>query len=710
MNFKKPSRRHFLKAASLTVAGLSSLDTKSLSATQLNPAATPHDFTTNALATNAVAANPFPVLSGGDGGVIKTMNSPFSALKSVDLGSVRWTNGFWAERFKQCREVTLPYLLEAVSDPQRSHALTNLRIAAGVEKGEFVGTNWQDEFVHKWLEAASYVYGVTHDERLDQKMDEIINVIAKAQQPDGYLASQIIVRGWKRFQKPQHHELYVMGHLITAACAHHRSTGKTNFLNVAVKVGDYLHKTFITRDPTLAHFGFNPSYIMALVELYRTTVDKKYLEIAGVFVDMRGSQRGGTDQNQDRVPLRQEKQVVGHGVFATYLYSGAADVYMETGEAELIAALERLWLDLAAKKTYVNGGITPLHQGLSVRAGKGVDDVHEAVGDEYELPNSTAYNETCSSIGSFMWNWRMLNISGAARHADMMENTLYNAMLPGIGLDGTSWFYTNPLRWHGADHTLRSLDSSTRTTPGLTKICCPSNLLRTVASLHGYAYSISREGLWTHLYGANDFDGKLFDGSSLKLTQQTEYPWDGAVKFTIQSAPAQSFALRLRIPAWANGATIKVNNKMYATEIKAGSYAQIERRWSGGDTIELSLPMRARLIEGNPRIEATRNQVAVMRGPVLYCLESADLSPGIAVDDVHIPRDIKLIVRRENNSLNGVALLEGEAQVLKQEKWSGELYREAATAKAERCRIRLIPYYAWNNRGTPSMSVWLPLA
>lgn len=700
MKHKKPSRRHFLKAASLTIAGLSALNAKSLSANQLE-SAEPHGIMT---------ANALRATEASDGRVIKTMNSPFSRLKSVDLASVRWTNGFWAERFKQCREVTLPYLLEAVSDPQRSHALTNLRIAAGLEKGEFVGTNWHDEFVHKWLEAAAYVYGVTRDARLDQEMDEIIGVIAKAQQPDGYLASQIIVRGWKRFQKPQHHELYVMGHLMTAACAHHRSTGKTNFLSVAVKVGDYLYKTFITRDPSLAHFGFNPSYIMALVELYRTTSDKKYLDVAGVFVDMRGSQKGGTDQNQDRTPLRKEKQVVGHGVFATYLYSGAADVYMETGEAELIAALERLWIDLAEKKTYVNGGITPLHQGLSVREGKGVDDVHEAVGDEYELPNSTAYNETCSSIGSFLWNWRMLNINGAARHADMMENTLYNAILPGISLNGESWFYTNPLRWHGANHPLRSLDSRARTAPGLTKICCPSNLLRTVASLHGYAYSVSNEGLWAHLYGANNFDGKLLDGSRLKLTQQTDYPWDGAIKFTFEAAPAQSFALRLRIPAWAGGATIKLNNKTFAANLAPASYAPIERHWSSGDTIELSLPMRARLIEGNPRIEATRNQIAVMRGPVLYCLESTDLPSSVAVDDVHIPRDIKLITQREKNWLKDVTLLKGKAYVVRQEEWGGKLYREVTSTEVERHQIALIPYYAWNNRGTPSMSVWLPLA
>ncbi|MBM4081583.1 MAG: glycoside hydrolase family 127 protein, partial [Planctomycetes bacterium] len=384
-----------------------------------------------------------------DYGVTKTSASPCCKLRSVDLRSVRWTSGFWAERFKQCAEVTLPHQWALLSDPQKGHALTNLRIAAGLETGEFKGTHWQDEWVYKWLEAASVVWAMTADAELERRMDEAIDAISKAQQPDGYIATQITVRGWKRFQHISHHELYVMGHLLTAACLHHRLTGKTSFLDVAKKVGDFLHKTFMPRDPAFVHFDVNPSYIMGAVELYRTTGDRRYLDLANVFISNRGSQPrppqsavggdafGGTDLNQDRVPLRQETEVVGHAVFFTYLYAGAADAYMETGDKTLLDAVERLWHDLTERKMYVTGGVCPVHKGLSLRwipprpvgggsselVGawtKSSDDVHEAAGAEFDLPSATAYNETCSQIGNLMWNWRMLAINGEARHADMM--------------------------------------------------------------------------------------------------------------------------------------------------------------------------------------------------------------------------------------------------------------------------------------------------
>lgn len=379
-------------------------------------------------------------------GVINTRLSPYCRLRSIDLTSVKWTYGFWADKFEQCREVTIPHLWELLSDPERGHALTNLRIAAGLEEGEFAGTNWQDEWVYKWLEAVSYVYGVTQDEALDRQMDEVIETIGKAQQPDGYIATQTIVRGWKRLQDVRHHELYVMGHLMTAACIHHRMTGKTSLLDVAKRAGDYLYNTFMPHDLALANFGYNPSYIMGAVELYRTTGDRRYLDLANRFIDMRGSHPETSqhlDHTQDRVPLRKEDKVVGHAVLFTYLYSGAADAYMETGDKSLLEALERLWHNLTEKKMYITGGVCALHKGLSIRDNSWqADPVHEAAGPEYSLPSSTAYNETCSQIGNTMWNYRMLSISGDARYADIMERCLYNSIISGIGLDGASWFST----------------------------------------------------------------------------------------------------------------------------------------------------------------------------------------------------------------------------------------------------------------------------
>ncbi len=639
-------------------------------------------------------------------GIINTSGSPYRKLRSVDLTSVKWTEGFWADRFKQCQKVTIPHLWNLLSDPQRGHALTNLRIAAGLEEGEFAGTHWQDEWVYKWLEAVSYVYGVTRDEELNRLMDEVIEVVAKAQQPDGYIATQTIVRGWPRFQNIHHHELYVMGHLMTAACIHHRMTGKINFLDIARKTADYLHSTFMNNDPALAHFGYNPSYIMGSVELYRTTGERKYLDLANVFIDMRGSQPGGSDQTQDRVPLRREDKVVGHAVLYTYLYSGATDVYMETGDTSLLEALERLWHDLTESKMYINGGTCAIHRGLSIRN----DDVHEAAGAEYYLPNSTAYNETCAQIGNVFWNWRMFTITGDAQHTDLIEHSLYNGIISGIGLDGASWFYTNPLRWYGSEHPLLSNDAYERFQPGMKNICCPSNLVRTIASIHGYAYSISDEGLWVNLYGDNTFDGELPDGTEIALTQETNYPWDGKVKITLDKVPADNrFSIMLRIPAWADGASVRVNGEPKDVGIMPGIYATISLNWAAGDVIEFDLPMRVHLMEANPRVEETRNHVAVMRGPLLYCLESIDLPEGICVSEIRLPRDIQLKPRHEEELLGGVTVLEGEARIVKEGDWTGVLYREISDDQPQPLEIKLIPYYAWSNRGISQMTVWIPL-
>jgi DUF1680 family protein len=649
------------------------------------------------------------VLAGG---------SPFSKLKPADRSGVKWTDGFWGDRYAQLRDVTLPYLYELMDDPERGHALTNLRIAAGQTTGEFAGTHWHDEWVYKWLEAASYVYESFRNPQLLVQMDEVIDIAAKAQQPDGYIATQTTVRGLERFQNINMHELYVMGHLISAACVHHRVTGKNNLLNVAIKAADYMYVTFHTRDPKLAHFCFNPSHIMGLVDLYRTTKEPRYLEIAIIFIENRGSVKGGTDQNQDRVPLREEQEVVGHSVLSTYLYSGAADAYMETGDESLLAALDRLWKDLTGKKMYVNGGIAALHKGLSLRPvndgefvrHKGRDLVHEAAGTEYELPNSTAYNETCAQIGNYMWNWRLLHIRPDARYADVMELSLYNSIISGIGLEGKSWFYTNVLRWYGADHRLLTQDAYQRFPPAKLHICCPSNLLRTMASIHGYLYSVSTEGVWVHHYGANEWQGELADGSPIEWVQETRYPWDGQVVITLKSAPREPFTVHLRIPEWAHGASVSVNGAQTeaAGGIQPGTYAAVTRSWQAGDVIELNLPMAVRLLEGNPKIETTRNQLAVFRGPVLYCLESVDLPEGFRVEDMILPRSSQLSARFDSDLLGGVTVLEGELLARRQEDWSGVLYREANTQPAVSVPVQLIPYYTWSNRGISEMTVWMP--
>lgn len=303
-----------------------------------------------------------------------------------------------------------------------------------------------------------------------------------------------------------------------------------------------------------------------------------------------------------------------------------------------------------------------------------------------------------------------LATTAEARHADVMELSLYNSILSGIGLDGKSWFYTNPLRFYGQEHKLLSQDAFGRFQPGRVHVCCPSNLVRTVAGVHGFLYGVSDEGLWVNLYGASTFDGALPDGARVTLMQETRYPWDGAVTLTFQAAPDTPFSLLLRIPAWAEGASVKVNGAATNVGVAPGSYARLERTWRAGDVVAIDLPMEVRLIEGHPKIESTRNQVAVSRGPLIYCLESPDLPEGVHVEDVSLSPDVQLTPRSRPHFLGGVTVLEGEAEIVREPQWSGNLYRRLARTTRERRRITLIPYYTWANRDVSAMTVWLPLA
>jgi DUF1680 family protein len=563
----------------------------------------------------------------------------------------------------------------------------------------------------------AHLFEITDDQQFDQWMDEAISWVAKAQQPDGYLSSWVQLRGVDRWSDLHNHELYNMGHLMTAACVHHRATGKDSYLKIARRVGDYLYDVFSPRPKELAHFGFNPSNIMGAVDLYRMTRDPKYFELAGIFVDMRGSVPGGSNQNQAAVPLRKEQEAVGHCVTATYLWCGAADVYAETGEKALLDAMHRLWHDVTTHKMYVTGGVAALHHGeVSRRTFRRWprDSVHESFGAEYQLPNRTAYNETCANIGNAMWNWRMLGLTGDAKYADVMERVLYNSMLSAIGLDGTSFFYTNPLRRCEPEVTLLSNDSAARwpdTTPKspVRCFCCPPNVSRTLAKLQGWAYSISDDAVWVNLYGSNTLETKLPDGSPVKLAQKTDYPWGGKVTIQVQESAAVPIALMLRVPGWATHAAVQINGEPSDVELMPGTYATLRRRWSSGDMVELHLPMDMVFLQAHPLIEEARNQVAVMHGPIVYCLESPDLPEGAAVNDVAIVANATWAPRWDEELLGGVMVLEGEARVCKPRDWRDRLYQRWEPASERRIRVTLIPYYAWANRGVSQMSVWLPV-
>jgi DUF1680 family protein len=643
-------------------------------------------------------------------------HSRYRKLVPLAHDAVRWTRGFWADRFQLCRETILPSMRQAMDDPDNAAWFGNFCVAAGLQEGTHQGTFWSDGDCYKWMEAAAHVYGITHDADLDRALDELIEVIAQAQDPDGYICTQIQLTDRERWQRRNHHELYNMGHLLTSACVHHQVTGKDSFLVVATRLADYLYDLFASRPRKLVHYGWNPSNIMGLVDLYRTTDDLRYLELAQVFVDMRGAApedfsripgwvlRDGGDQNQDRVPLRKETQAVGHGVTATYLWCGAADVYAETGELVLLEALERIWDDVTTNKLYVTGALGALHHGASPRG----DPVHEAFGLPYQLPNATAYNETCTNIGNAMWNWRLLNLTAKACYADGMEQVIYNSMLSPMSADGTRFFYTNPLRWYGCEHQPLSHDAHER---WFTHdcYCCPPQVARSIARLHNWAYSLSGEGVWVHLYGGSHLETELPDGEPLVLVQDTRYPWRGAIEITLERAPSELFSVMLRIPGWADGAEIHINGGPADTQVRPGRYAKLERVWSAGDVIELSLPMQTRLLVAHPKVEETRNQVAVARGPVVYCLESADLADGVDLAEVYVPREIEWTPRYDAELLGGIAVLKGQACRFRTRPDQGSLYHTLEDVALEPLPITLIPYYAWANRGIGKMSVWLPL-
>ncbi len=644
-------------------------------------------------------------------------------VRPVPLTDVEWTAGFWKQKLETVRKVTIPAqwrYFNTDADAPGGHHWINFRIAAGLEQGKWKGTSWHDGDFYKWLEAVAYLYAHSHDPQLDQRMDEVIDVIGRAQQPDGYLSTRIILERRERFQDIHHHELYNMGHLMTAAAAHYRATGKDSFLRIARKTGDYLYATFKDRRPELANFGFNPSNIMGCLDLYRVTGDRKYLKLANIFINMRGSRPaarrhyglGGTDQTQDRVPLRKEREAVGHAVTAMYLYCGAADAYMETGDKSLLAALSRIANDVAQRKLYIHGGVGPLTHGLS----RYRDEVHEAFSHPYFLPNRQSYCETCANIGYAMWNWRMLQITGDSQYADLMERVLYNAGLSGLSVKGDTFLYTNVLRRFGPDVPLLRSDSRERWTYHRS-YCCPPQLARTIARLGRWAYGVSADGLWVHLYGENLVDTRLADGRRVRMRQQTRYPWDGKVKLRVEQIEGpREFVLYLRIPKWARGTTIRINGAATDSGLIPGKYCLLRRTWKKGDVVEVDLPMRPQLIQANPLVEEARGQVAVQRGPLIYCLESTDLPEGIDITDVRIPRKTEWQARFTPDLLGGIVVLEGTALFGKSGYWKDkvfdapELYLPLEEGEPRPFHLRLIPYYAWLNRGPSRMTVWTPLS
>jgi uncharacterized protein len=663
--------------------------------------------------------------SEGSTRILTPVQGPYRVLQELPLQDIELTDGFWKDRFDLVKDVTIPRMFEYFHEDYSSH-WRNFRIAAGLQEGEWFGCYWHDGDLYKWVESVVYVYQVTGSAELDRLMDEVIEVIGKVQSPDGHISTYIILNKKTRWENKQHHELYNLGHLMTAASRHYEATGKTNFLTIGKKTGDYLYSIFCVERPArLNPFGFNPSNIMGAVDLYRVTGDKRYLQLADTFISMRGTTKigktisyeearqhsnpPGDDNNQDHMPFRQETEAVGHAVTAGYLYCGAADAYMETGDKTLLTALDRIWDDVVRRKISIHGGVGPVPKGVSIRN----DKVHEAFDLAYSLPNRVAYNETCANIANAMWNWRMLQIRPDAKYVDIMEQVLYNSGLSGLGLDGDSFYYNNPLRRLGADVPLAGWNEKHMRTKHIHCYCCPPQLTRTQAKLRKYFYSLGRaeRALWVNMYAGNQLSTKFSDGTTLALTQKTNYPWGGTVDFEIEAKGA--FALYLRIPAWAQGSAVQVNGEDVSS-VNAGTYLKIARFWSKGDTVHLDMPMHVQMIQANPLVEQLRNQVALRRGPIVYCLESVDLPKAVSVLDVFVGKHAKAEALFKPDLLGGVHSLQVQAGYVHDPEWSvapynaPHLYKELTAQPETSFKAQFIPYFAWSNRGPSQMTVWLP--
>ena len=649
---------------------------------------------------------------------MNTSKSPYAKLVPVNVDAVRWTGGFWGHWFDVSKDTMAMNMLHIYENDTLCHGYCNFEIAAGLKNGNYKGAPFHDGDFYKTLEGVISVYALTKDKRLYDELERIIKVIAMAQRSDGYINTKTTIKhrnnpSVKEFEDQMNFEDYNLGHLMTAACLHYRVTGQTNFLDIAKKAADFLVAYYKNVTAEKARTAICPSHYMGLIEMYRTTGNKKYLDLAEKMIDLRGYSKNGTDQNQDRLPFRLQREAVGHAVRANYLYAGVADLYMETGEDSLMTALKSIWKDVVTKKLYITGACGALYDGVSPNgtsySPKEIQQVHQAYGMAYQLPNITAYNETCADIGNVLWNYRMLLATGDSKYADILELTLYNSVLSGTDLSGTKFRYTNPLRvdhalpyklrWEGEREPYIALSN-----------CCPPNVDRTIAETNNYAYTLTKTGIAVNLYGSNSLNTNLPDGSKLTLTQKTDYPWNDTIKIILDKAPDNSFDINLRIPGWADQENlIKVNNQIINVDTNPGKYAAINRKWKKGDVIELILPMEIKLMAANRLVEADRNQVAVKRGPIIYCLESDDMK-GKNIFNVILPADIKL--KPEKAEIDGLRMtvLEGKAFLENVTNNTSELYfpLEIKSGMNE-SSVRLIPYFAWGNRGSSEMTVWIPV-
>ncbi|TDV42199.1 glycoside hydrolase family 127 protein [Actinophytocola oryzae] len=616
-------------------------------------------------------------------GPVEPTPSALATLAPLALSDVSLTTGFLGDWQRRSAARSLPYCVGRLDG---AGALTNLRRVTGEADGDFENMWFADSDIYKTLEAAAWQLGATPDNaELRTFVDTTAALLAKAQAEDGYLNSYRMLKEPDRRWEALHwsHELYCAGHLIQAAVAAARSGVGAEVVTVARRLADLVVERFSTVDAVDGH----PEIETALVELYRVTGHRPYLDQAKRFVDLRGrglldGERFGSAYLQDHEPVRDTDSVTGHVVRQLYLLAGVVDVAVETHDETLLAAARRLWDDAFGAKTYVTGAQGSRHR-------------DEAFGDPYELPPDRAYGETCAAIASFHWNWRMLLATGEVRYADEMERALYNVIAGSTALDGEHFFYSNTLHLRSG-HDGSHEDAPSGRLPWYSCACCPPNLARLLASLSGYLLTTDHSGLQVHLYAAGDVRTTV-DGHDVHVAVRTDYPWDGRVVLTVTTDAAVT--LSLRVPRWAT--EVRLDGDVVEAR---DWYVQVQRDWSCGATVTLDLPMAPRIIAPHPRIDAVRGCVAVARGPLVYAVEQADLPAGVTLEDVRIDPGAPIAAGRLPD-IPVTLTVAGAVETAE----SDELYPAAARTHTEPLELTAIPYFLWGNRTPGPMRVWIPV-
>ena len=623
---------------------------------------------------------------------------PGYPIDPVPFTSVKVTDHFWGQRLKTSREVTIPLAFRKSEETGR---IKNFEKAAHPSEDYKVeGFSFDDTDIYKTIEGASYSLQTYPDKRLEKYIDSILAIVATAQEPDGYLYTARTMNpkhphdwaGKERWVAVENlsHEFYNLGHMIEGAIAHYQATGKRNFLDIAIKYADCVCRAIGNAPEQKRLVPGHQIAEMALVKLYLVTGDRKYLDQAKFFLDARGYTGRKDAYSQAHKPVIEQDEAVGHAVRAVYMYSGMADVAAITGDSSYIKAIDRIWDNIVSKKMYITGGIGARHQG-------------EAFGDNYELPNLSAYCETCAAIGSVYMNYRLFLLHGDAKYFDVLERTLYNGLISGVSLDGGSFFYPNPL----------ASDSGYSRKPWFGCACCPSNISRFVPSLPGYVYAVKDRQVYVNLFLSNRAELKVND-KKVVLEQETSYPWKGDIRLKVLQGN-QPFGMNVRIPGWVRGSVlpsdlyayadhqqpayrVMVNGQEVEGELHNG-YLTINRKWKKNDVVEIHFDMLPRLVKANEKVAADRGRVAVERGPVGYCAEWSDNDFNVHTLLMNRPPELRVVEKPE--LLYGLNQIVTDAQALS--------YDKAGKLAVKDVKLTLIPYYAWAHRGEGDMEVWLPM-